>query len=90
MCLDTKKYKKTQAAFWAFGICDSLPNLSHHLRIMTLERADLFSVFSFSIGPDNWIVICDFELYKDAMNREEFQNRPVIEPMSDFIFRVSS
>ncbi len=46
-------------------------------------------MFSFSIGQDNWIVICDFDLFKDAMNREEFQNRPVIEPLSDFIFRVS-
>jgi hypothetical protein len=35
-------------------------------------------------------VICDFKLFKEAMNKDEFNNRPLQGALSDFAFKVSS
>jgi hypothetical protein len=42
-----------------------------------------------NFGHENWVVICDFKLVKEAMSKDEFTNRPQIGAFADFVFVVS-
>jgi len=45
-------------------------------------------IFTFRMGPDNWLAICDFKLFKEAMHRDEFQDRPSLGALADTLFPV--
>ncbi len=41
-----------------------------------------------SLGSDDWVVICDFKLFKEAMSKYEFLERPALGAFKDFFFKV--
>ncbi len=40
------------------------------------------------MGPDNWMAICDFKLYKEIMHMDEFQDRPSMGALADMLYPV--
>ena len=47
-------------------------------------------VFSFNLGSENWVAICDYAILKEAFSKDAFNNRPSLGALDDFSFVVSN
>ena len=75
-----------------FGFCrypfiGSGPHLAPNLHVVISKmRKKYGKVFSIYLGNDPFVIVTDFDLYKEAMSKEELLYRPKLGASDDFMF----
>jgi len=63
------------------------PHLAPNLHVVISEmRKKYGKVFSLYLGNDPFVIVSDFDLYKEAMSKEELLYRPKLGANDDFMF----
>ena len=70
-----------------YPIIGSGPHLAPNLHVVISKMRRKFGkIFSLYLGNDPFVIVADFNLYKEAMAKEELLYRPKLGANDDFMF----
>ena len=77
----------TYSKFLRYPFIGSGPHLAPNLHVVISQmRKQYGKVFSLYLGNDPFVIVSDFELYKEAMSKDELLYRPKLGANDDFMF----